>query len=310
MLDHFTHLIRFRAIVGEGSMRRASETLGVTQPALTRSIALLEAHFGKPLLMRHSRGVSPTEFGRRLLGSVNRLSRQWEIAEADLAQFGGAATGRLALRAGPLWRAVILPEVISALHVQFPNLSVAIETGGSDNSLLDLAEGRCDAIFGGTQPDAMTVGGLVWRPFTTVHDRVVARETHPIFAARTKDGAFDQERILDYPWIVYMTHPIYELETIHGTAELFGRAPDIRVRTNSLVTTMALLQKGDYLCVLPEAGVRAVVPPRIVPVPVDLGHRAIPSGATYRAETADWPPLARLLELCEQFCARAVVERR
>ena len=301
MLDHFTHLHRFRIIAREGSMRRASEQLNVTQPALTRSMALLEAHFGKRLLVRHSRGVAPTEFGNRVLASVNRLARQWEIAETDLAQPGGAVTGTLTLRAGPLWRAVVLPEVVTALQAQFPKLSVVLENGGTDSSLEDLTEGRCDVIFGGTQAGAEMIGGLGWQQFTIVHDRVVARETHPIFAHRAADGSIDPVRILDYPWIVYTTHPIYELETIHGTAERLGRTPDIRVRTDSLVSTMALLQKGDYLCVLPEAGVRVMAAPRIVPVPIDLGHRLIHSGALYREETADWPPMARLLDLCARY---------
>uniref|UniRef100_UPI003101AF82 helix-turn-helix domain-containing protein n=1 Tax=Neorhizobium sp. EC2-8 TaxID=3129230 RepID=UPI003101AF82 len=58
MLDQITHLFRLQAIVEEGSLRRAAERLNLTQPALSRSLAQLEAHFGRPLLERHARGCA------------------------------------------------------------------------------------------------------------------------------------------------------------------------------------------------------------------------------------------------------------
>lgn len=299
VLDHFTHLLRFRTIVEAGSMRQASDRLGVTQPALTRSIGLLEDRFGKPLLRRHSRGVKPTEFGLRLLESVNRLSRQWEIAETDLAQPGVAVSGTIRMRAGTVWRAVVLPHLITELQKLYPNLSVEIDNGGTDSAMQDLAEGRCDVIFGGIQLGREPIAGLVWRQFTTVHDRVVARENHPIFDMAGADGKVDIARILDFPWIVYTAHPLYELETIHGAAERLGASPEIRVRTDSMVAALGLLQRGDYLSVLPAEGVAAPTNPRIVPIPIDHVNRAIQSGAIYREESADWPPLATLLELSE-----------
>ena len=53
MLDQMTHLFRLSKIVEAGSMRKASNDLNVTQPALSRSIAKLEERFGKNILIRH-----------------------------------------------------------------------------------------------------------------------------------------------------------------------------------------------------------------------------------------------------------------
>src|ERR1041385_6918013 len=54
-------------VVQAGSMGKAAERLNTVQPAISRSIAELEATVGARLLDRHRHGVEPTEFGRALL---------------------------------------------------------------------------------------------------------------------------------------------------------------------------------------------------------------------------------------------------
>ena len=297
MLDRMTHLFRLQAVIEEGSMRRAADRLGVTQPALTRSIAQLEESLGQPLLLRHARGVIPTEYGKRVVSSARRLSRHWEQIEAELADFGIGLRGQLRLTAGPLWRAVVLPTVIAELQGHFPGLGIEMQSGSFRNTATDLLEGRVDVVFGGVQMADGMLPRLVQREFTKVYDRVVAREWHPIFEDVSDGKLQDARRVLDFPWVVYTADPVYELETVHGTIERLGRSPDIRVRSESMIATLGILQKGDYLCVLPEAAVAGVIAPRLLPVPVEFGHRIIRSGAIFRQEMEDWPPLVRLLEL-------------
>ena len=284
-------------------MRKAAEKLAVTQPPLTRSIAKLEAHFGRPLLVRSAQGVKPTSFGLRVLESINRLTRQWELAEADLVNAGLGTTGRLRLRAGPLWRSVVLPIVITQLLAEYPGITVDLKSAASRSTLPDLVEGRVDVVFGGIHIGEGPEHRLVRRQFTTVFDRIVARENHPLFDDVAEDGLRDPLRVLDFPWIVYTANPVHELVTIHGTIERLGRAPDIRIWTESLIAILGFLQKGDYLCVLPDAAVAHVTGPRIFPVPVAFDHRTIQSGAIVREEMSDWPPLVRLFTLCEAHFA-------
>ncbi|WDR03973.1 LysR family transcriptional regulator [Devosia algicola] len=142
-------LFRFQAIAEAGSVRRAAERLNITQPALSRSLAQLEKHYAQPLLERHARGVRPTGFGQRLLSTISRLARDWELAEIELASGGRLAEGLLRINAGPLWSAVALPAILVKLHQMFPNLVVEIgnRSGAAVNA--DLMEGRIDVSFGG-----------------------------------------------------------------------------------------------------------------------------------------------------------------
>src|SRR5215510_3492950 len=54
-------------VVQSGSMRKAAQSLNITQPAISRSIAEMEHALGVRLLERHRRGIEATEYGRALL---------------------------------------------------------------------------------------------------------------------------------------------------------------------------------------------------------------------------------------------------
>src|ERR1700752_5000134 len=54
-------------VVQAGSMSKAASLLNTGQPAISRSIAVLEHTVGVRLLERHRQGVEPTEYGRALL---------------------------------------------------------------------------------------------------------------------------------------------------------------------------------------------------------------------------------------------------
>lgn len=297
MLDLMSHLLRLEAVIEEGSMRRAADRLNVTQPALSRSIAQLEAHFGRPLLERHSRGVVPTDFGRRVNAAIHRLARQWQLTEEELAA-GDQLYGRLRIQAGPLWRVVVLPGLLVTLQRAFPEMVIELRNVTTDSAVRDLVEGRCDVVFGGVQIAEGRGKRLSVRPFTTVRDRVVAREDHPILADARPGELIDPLRVLDYPWVLYTADPAYEAATIHASVERLGAEPPVRTKCESLVAAISLLQRGDFLSILPDAAVASAAAPRIVPVPVNLSRRSVRSGAIFRSEAAEWPPLRKLLALC------------
>lgn len=297
MLDQITHLFRLQAIIEAGSMRRAAEVLNVTQPALTRSIALLEARFGQLLLERHPRGVRPTAFGRTVLQSTRRLSRYWDIVETDLMAARRGEGAMLRITAGPMWRAVVLPPLLAKMQAGFPDLTIELRNAQGD-SRQKLLDGETDVTFGGLIFAPAPEHHLKTREFAQVRDQVVAREDHPLFREVGEDGQIDPHRLLDYPWLIYDADPAYRATTLHASVERMGSAPLVRMVCDSLISAIRILQESQCLCVLPHAALTETVNPRLLPLPVDFGRRAVSSGATYREELEDWPPLAALLDLC------------
>ena len=63
----FEQLRQFIAVAQKGNFRKASKELGISQPALTRSIQSLEHYFNAPLFDRLSTGVTLTDYGMTVL---------------------------------------------------------------------------------------------------------------------------------------------------------------------------------------------------------------------------------------------------
>lgn len=300
MLDQITHLFRLRIILAEGSLRRASEKLNITQPALSRSLAQLEAYFGQQLVERHARGVKATPFGERVLSVSNRIERYWEIAEQELRT--GVTDEKTVLRigGGPVWRSGILSGVLAQMQSRFPRLVIEFTTLTFGKTPQDLQEGRLDVAFGGVFNDGGTGPRFARLKLTEVTNHVMARQDHPLFATARKDGSIPAFNLIAYPWIVYSELPAYRETTEHAVAEHIGGRPDIRFICQNLLSVLTILQQSDCLCVLPGLSVHAVTSPSIVPIPLSWQRNTAEIGMIFRNELSDWEPMVTLVELCKE----------
>jgi DNA-binding transcriptional LysR family regulator len=108
----------FLAVAGAGGVSAAAQTLGVSQPALTKSIRRLEAHYGLALFERRARGMALTPFGDTLLAHAKLIDAQCRFADAEMQAFTQGAGGRLRIGAGPFWGATVIPLAIVRLQQQ------------------------------------------------------------------------------------------------------------------------------------------------------------------------------------------------
>lgn len=302
MLDQITHLFRLRVMLEEKSLRRASEKLNLTQPALSRSLAQLESYFGEPLVERHSRGIKPTAFGERVLRVAMRMERYWAIAADELT--GDAMDEKIQLRVGvgPVWRSGILSPVFVEMQRRFPRLVIELTPMVFGTAVEALRNGDIDAVFSGVGPEFGHFGGLVRHKLTEVTNKILAREDHPAFSAVGKDGFVPTDLLLDFPWIVYTEFPAYRHFTMHAIFERAGRDPEVRMVCQNLLTVLTMLQQSDSLCLLPDLVAIDALSPRVAPVPARLNLRKVDTGLVYRNELADWPPIRMLTELSlDQF---------
>lgn len=109
----------FVQIVESGSLAKASRQLFIAQPALSQQMARLEDEVGKPLLLRSSRGVSPTENGEALYHHAKFMLRQLDQAVSVARQETAALSGRVTLGLAPTTVCQIglpLMQHLKALH--------------------------------------------------------------------------------------------------------------------------------------------------------------------------------------------------
>ena len=119
----------FLAVAEMGSVSAAAQALGVSQPALTKSVRRLEEHYRLALFERRARGMLLTAFGETLLRHAKLIDAQCRFADAEMQALGQGAGGRLRVGAGPFWGATVLPLAIACVQQRLPKLEIELDVG-------------------------------------------------------------------------------------------------------------------------------------------------------------------------------------
>lgn len=140
--EDIADLLAFIAVAREGSFTRAAASLGVSQSALSHTIAKLEARLGLRLLARTTRSVAPTQAGEKLLRAVGPRFEEIDAALADLNALREKPAGTIRLTAGEHATDTILWPVLRRLLPDYPDITVEVVM---DNGLIDIVADRFDA---------------------------------------------------------------------------------------------------------------------------------------------------------------------
>ncbi|MGH7104116.1 MAG: LysR family transcriptional regulator [Acetobacteraceae bacterium] len=136
----------FEAVARLGGMNRAAGELNTVQSNVTTRIRLLEDELAAPLFRRHSRGVSLTAAGARLLPYAVRLRQTMEEARRALVDDG---TPRGALTLGSLETTVALrlSAQLAAYAAAYPEVDLVLRTGTTCELVKEVLEFRLEGAF-------------------------------------------------------------------------------------------------------------------------------------------------------------------
>lgn len=184
----------FKSVYDLGTIRRAADAALVSQPALTSSIAKLEAQLGSKLFHRTPAGMVPTEFAdimiartRAVLNGITELQK-----EADM--YGGMEVGSLRLGVQQGVRQPVLQRFLPRFIARYPEIGYTVIERTSAELMPLLLNDEIDLIVAGYR-------GLDASPYTrtvnlqTLNLRPIVRAGHPL-ASRKPVSLAD---LLDYP---------------------------------------------------------------------------------------------------------------
>jgi len=183
MLD-VGRLATLRAVLAHGSFSRAGQALGLTQPAVSRQITLLERQAGTQLVHRDRRGVAPTEAGRLLADHAEAILDRLGLASEQLAELAGLRRGRVRLGSFFTAFALLTPPVAALAEARMPDLAVDHELVDRRTAFRRLAAGELDVAIvfeHGFEPDPAPPG-VELVPLFTDPARVLLPARHPLAA--------------------------------------------------------------------------------------------------------------------------------
>ena len=242
MLMDCAHLRALVAVHVYRSVQRAANTLGVTQPAVSYSIRLLEADTGARLFSRLPNGMVATPAGDSLATTTSRILSELSRMHDDVRSAEGVSTGLVRVGALAYSRTAILPQAIRQVLSNHPNVSVRTVEGHIDQLMASLHRGEIDVLLC-AYPDRTLMDGITAEPIERDNLGFFVRPEHPLAARRKVPVA----ALSDYHFILPPVGTITRVLLESFFREHGLPPPEGRAETSSYSLVRALVRGSDSI---------------------------------------------------------------
>ncbi len=236
------------AVADTGSLTKAAELLGVAQPALSQSLARLEADLGVRLFDRSRRGAVLTVAGRAIIDDVRASFALAESATLRARAIAGGKAGRLHIAFVTHAVYEVLPEALRLLRSEFPGVEVVLSEMGNADQLAALDQGTIDLAL--LHPP-VPLGGRV-REKIVRHERLVAAipTGHPV----GDDGCIG---LADVAQLGLVWFPERQLPAVRagivGAIRRAGHEVRVVQEANRTLTVLSCVAAGIGASLLPQS---------------------------------------------------------
>jgi len=242
------------------SVTRAAHALFITQSALTKSIADVEARLGVQLFQRLPRGVRLTDAGRifvekarQILGDVDDLMR-------GIVDFRDLNAGSLRIGIAPALYQAFAVAPVAEMAARFRGLRIEVVTGSAEDIVPRVLGGELGAMLGNV--DYLRIWPeLETTPVAPLHVAYIARRDHPLAALASPKEMDLLQYPLVYPTTIESVHSdVTDMYVRHNMAPVrpqyvcddFSLVKRILSRTNALSPVLSLNPdfsglKGEFL---------------------------------------------------------------
>jgi len=239
------HLANLLAVSDYGSFNRAAAARGLSQPALSNSIAQLERRLGFPVLTRSRRGSEVNEYGKSLLQGARTLEALLsQIAEQVRLKRVGVS-GPLRIGATPSMTLKFMPDLMGRVLQGVEAVQIHITEGLDDQLIPALQLGELDLVLGAASntslPGDLIEEGLFDDSFGIgVGSKSNWARRRSVTLAELKDAAW----VVPGPGSAYRRH----LEALFLTAGVPW--PQNSVVSNSLALVESIVTLTDRVTVV------------------------------------------------------------
>jgi DNA-binding transcriptional LysR family regulator len=282
-------------VARHGSFSAAAETLGYTQPAVSRQIAMLEAEVGSLLVRRVPQGAVLTDAGRLLVERGEAILARLNDIELELKALAGLEGGMLRLATFASAAAAIVPRAIARFRERHPAVELSIVMADPIDSLPRLRAGELDMALshdatdpfreriGAVTPEAAAgAGGFEFVPLFDDPMYVAMPAGHPL--ADTSPLALTS--FADEPWMLATTHSCPDSRLFLRACHAAGFEPRIAFQNDDYPAILGFVAAGVGVALIPDMVARGArddvvvrsleppAPPRPILAVLPAGYRS------------------------------------
>ncbi|HEY5307130.1 MAG TPA: LysR family transcriptional regulator [Casimicrobiaceae bacterium] len=283
----------FLAICESRNLARAAGVLGVSQPALTRSLQRLEAHVGAQLFVRAHRGVELTPIGAALRARVDKARITLSDAEVEVSQLAAGKIGKVRVGAGHVVARLVSQSLLPRFITERPAAQVHFHVGFNAELFELLESGALDFAICGLLETPLH---LCFKELFATDLVVVVRNGHPLTKIRNAT-------ILDLAGFrsAAPSVGVPARQVVEHALKKFGMGDRPHaIETNSWEAILEAVASTDVFSLAPrDEAMRHGWTSRLVSISIPELNIRPKTGILTRAEAYLSPLAARAIELVE-----------
>jgi LysR family hydrogen peroxide-inducible transcriptional activator len=285
----------FEALATTRHFGRAAALVHVSQPALSAQIMEMEEHLGIKLVERSRTGILLTQKGTEVLRRIRVILGEVEQLERRARQRDGVLDGLIRIGLIPTVAPYLVPRLIPKLRETYPKIEIELKEAVTDRLLIDLHEGRLDAVIAALPVDAENLEKQVL--FADRFFMAMANNNSEVLTSPLMESQVDADRLL----LLEEGHCLREQAlSVCGTA---GKRSLVNFGATSMATLLQMVSHNMGMTLIPEMAIASETARnnlRIVPFADPAPSREI--GLIWRKSTGRAADIAALAEAA-QACA-------
>ncbi|WP_223506621.1 LysR family transcriptional regulator [Pseudomonas sp. GL-RE-29] len=285
-------------------MQTVASLLGLSQPAISSTIKVMENGCGQTLFERTPRGLQPTRASHEILFPIRRALNELRHIETDITALRGALQGVVHVGALPLGRTRILPEAIVRMVAEYPEIQVITNESPFDLLATELRAGDVDFIFGALRSEAYA-SDLTGEALLTEDMVVLARRNHPLYS---KTALHDE--LSSAQWVLPRAgSPARKM--LDECFTRFGIAPPRPVvESADMAIIRGLLLRSDMLAAVSAHQLeQEIASGELCILPLELKQTTRAIGLTYRNGCLHSPVAQALMEMIRRVIREQALVR-
>src|SRR5690606_17162566 len=237
----------FDALAKTRHFGKAAEMAHVSQPALSAQIMEMEQHLGVKLAERSRAGILLTRKGEEVLKRVKSILEQVEQLEECSRSGGNILDGPVQIGIIPTVAPYLVPKLVPYLRERYPTIELELREAVTGRLIIDLQEGRLDAVIAALPVVAEGVETLPLFP-----DRffmAMANNNQSILMSQRVETQMDADRLL----LLEEGHCLHEQAlSICATA---GKRSLVNFGATSMTTLLQMVSHDMGMTLIPEMAI-------------------------------------------------------
>lgn len=225
----------FREVLRNGSTRKAAAVMGMSQPAVSQQVKLLETTIGFDLFERTSNSISPTKEAWELLRSVDAALSSIDRLDASIEQIRTQERADISIAAPSVFGFVTLPNVVATLRSRL-SVSIRILSGDDEHLKSTILSGGADI---GIARLPLEPKLFDWAPIYSARNVCIFNPSHRFAALQCVEA----EDLVGEP--IVDIDPRFATHQMNINALRFrGSEPDVAVEYDGLSHEVGFVARG------------------------------------------------------------------